>query len=202
MYFERYAPWTQKQSCGSRGFPGLHAQDLLPHKQKNGNLRYTLRNQATSLFASSTDPDRNWLQTFLCLRDRREAARVPLKNLLRRKRLDSITSLCSHTDPQRCKAGLEHMGSGVESEVQLQCQCCRASFNVVDWNQAEARATPARPGSKHSAVLGASLFGGKVDESFIVLDNSGVRRGPAEQQTAGVLSTAWPTALRSSQFSP
>lgn len=79
-----------------------------------------------------------------------------------------------------------------ESVVHLQCQCCRAPLSVLDWNESEVTASqPARPTSRHSAVLGASLFGGKVDESFIVLENSGVRRGAGEQTAAGMAHGAY-----------
>ncbi len=58
------------------------------------------------------------------------------------------------------------MAAGVEQP--FACQCCHARLNITD---VEALHEPA---GRRSALLGASVFGGRLDESFVVLDS---RRG-------------------------
>ncbi|KAK9810947.1 hypothetical protein WJX73_000341 [Symbiochloris irregularis] len=78
-----------------------------------------------------------------------------------------------------------------DTGVHFQCQCCRSPLNIVDLGRSESHAQASgRLPNRHSTVLGASLFGGKVDESFIVLDPSGVRRAPAESAVLGPGSRA------------
>ena len=59
------------------------------------------------------------------------------------------------------------MAAGIEQP--FACQCCHARLNIVDVD-----ALHAEPAGRRSALLGASVFGGRLDESFVVLDS---RRG-------------------------
>ena len=81
------------------------------------------------------------------------------------------------------------MAAGIEQP--FACQCCHARLNIIDVD-----ALHAEPAGRCSALLGASVFGGRLDESFVVLDSRRGQQGalPCALQ---ILRFSLPTTLLS-----
>ncbi len=75
-------------------------------------------------------------------------------------------------------------------EQPFACQCCHARLNITDVDALH------EPAGRRSALLGASVFGGRLDESFVVLDS---RRAQQGALTGGSLLARWQGTQRTQQ---